>query len=178
MAGGMRRLMEYLGLNDGPYEDDYEYEDQVPEAQQPAGVRPRPGPSGDEPGTVALRPVGPTAPGQGEQSGGVKPIPRPVQRLQPTREQRVHVVEPVEFGDGQEIADRIKDGQPVVVSIVETDNAVGRRIIDFCSAVAYMSSGKMQRIAAKVFLLTPANVEVSDAEKRRLQERGLYQREI
>jgi cell division inhibitor SepF len=176
----MRRLMEYLGLNDGPYEDDYEYDDQLvePPPQQQTGVRTRTSALGDDPGTVALRPVGPTAPGHGEQSGGVKPIPRPVQRLQPTREQRVHIIEPMEFGDGQEIADRIKDGQPVVLSIVSTDAAVGRRIIDFCSAVAYMTGGRMQRIAVKVFLLTPANVEVSDAEKRRLQERGLYQREI
>jgi len=174
----MRRLMEYLGLSDGPYEDDYEYEDQVPETQQPAGVRPRQSGMGEDSGTVALRPMGPTAPGQGEQSGGVRPIARPVQRLQPTKDQRVHVVEALEFGDGQEIADRIKDGQPVVLSIVETDSGVGRRIIDFCSGVAYMTGGRMQRIAVKVFLLTPANVEVSDAEKRRLQERGLYQREI
>lgn len=178
MAGGMRRLMEYLGLNDGPYEDDYEYDDQLPEPQQPMGVRPRPAPPGDEPGAVSLRPVGPTAPGQGEQSAGVKPIARPVQRLQPNRDQRVHVVEPLEFGDSQEIADRIKDGQPVVISIVDTDSAVGRRIIDFCSAVAYMSGARMQKVGVKVYLLTPAGMEVSDAEKRRLQERGLYQLEL
>jgi cell division inhibitor SepF len=177
MAGGMRRLMEYLGLNDGPYEDEYEYDEHAAEPQQPTGVRPRPG-TNDDSGTVSLRPVGPTAPGQGEQSGGVKPIARPVQRLQPTREQRVHVVEPTSFSDGQEIADRIKDGQPVIVSVRETDAVLGRRIIDFCSAVAWMSNGKMRRTAIKVFLLTPSSVEVSDTERRRLRERGFWDLDV
>ena len=104
-------------------------------------------------------------------------MPRPTRPAAP-RESRVHVVEPREFAAGQEIGDRIKGGQPVVVSVVDTDPVVGRRIIDFCSACVYMVDGRMQRIAKSVFLLTPSGIDVSDADKRRLQERGLYKLEL
>jgi len=130
---------------------------------------------GDDVGTI--RPL-PREPSGSEGSAGVTPIPRPVRPVQTMKEQRVHIVDAREFSDGQEIGDRIKNGQPVVVAVVDTDQSVGRRVIDFCSACVYMVDGRMQRIAKNVFLLTPANVEISDNEKRRLQERGLYKLEI
>jgi len=182
MAGGMRRIMEHLGLVDPPeYEEGYAYgyEAEPPPPQVPPVPRPR---AGMDDGMGAIRPlprdpsgVEATPSGSG---AGVTPIPRPVRPLQQVKEQRVHVVKPQEFSAGQEIGDRIKQGTPVVVSVIDTDPVVGRRIIDFCSACVYMVDGRMQRVAKSVFLLTPANVEVSDSEKRRLQEMGLYKLEI
>lgn len=182
MAGGMRRIMEHLGLVDPPeYEDGYGYgyEAEAPPPQMPPTTRPR---AGFDDGMGAIRPL-PRDPSAGETGAGtggagVTPIPRPVRPVQQVKEQRVHVVKPQEFSAGQEIGDRIKQGAPVVVSVVDTDPIVGRRIIDFCSACVYMVDGRMQRVAKSVFLLTPANVEISDSEKRRLQEQGLYKLEI
>lgn len=184
MAGGMRRIMEHLGLVDPPeYEDGYGYgyEAEAPPPQAAPTARPRPG---VDDGMGAIRPL-PRDPSAAEPGGaasgagaGVTPIPRPVRPVQQVKEQRVHVVKPQEFSAGQEIGDRIKQGTPVVVSVVDTDPVVGRRIIDFCSACVYMVDGRMQRVAKSVFLLTPNNVEVSDSEKRRLQEQGLYKLEI
>jgi cell division inhibitor SepF len=54
------------------------------------------------------------------------------------------------------------------------DADLSRRLIDFCSGATYVLDAKMKPVAKRVFLLTPSNVEVSDEEKRRLQERGLY----
>lgn len=182
MAGGMRRIMEHLGLVDPPeYEDSYGY-GYEPEAPPQVAPTPRPRPGFDD-GMGAIRPL-PRDPVVGEPSAGagggagVTPIPRPVRPVQQVKEQRVHVVKPQEFSAGQEIGDRIKQGAPVVVSVVDTDPIVGRRIIDFCSACVYMVDGRMQRVAKSVFLLTPANLEISDSEKRRLQEQGLYKLEI
>ena len=87
---------------------------------------------------------------------------------------KVHVVAPAKFSDAQEIGDRFKNGQPVIVNLQSADRELARRMIDFCSGVTYALGGAMDKVADQVFLLTPTNVEVSAEEKRRLQERGLY----
>jgi cell division inhibitor SepF len=91
---------------------------------------------------------------------------------QPTT--KVHVASPSEFADAQEIADRFRTGQPVIVNLGNAYRELAHRMIDFCSGVAYALGGSMDKVADKVFLMTPSNVEVSAEEKRRLQERGLY----
>ncbi len=85
----------------------------------------------------------------------------------------VHVVAPTEFTDGKTIADRLVSSQPVIVNLQLADRDLMRRIIDFCSGVAYAIGGKMERVADKVFLVTPQNVRVSAEERQRLQENGL-----
>ena len=87
---------------------------------------------------------------------------------------KVHVVVPVGFNDAQEIGDKLKDNQPVIVNLQGIDRELSRRLIDFSSGLTYGLGGAMERVAEQVFLLTPSNVEVSPEEKRRLQERGLY----
>ena len=87
---------------------------------------------------------------------------------------KVHVVVPAGFNDAQEIGDKLKDNQPVIVNLQGIDRDLSRRLIDFSSGLTYGLGGAMERVAEQVFLLTPSNVEVSPEEKRRLQERGLY----
>jgi len=87
---------------------------------------------------------------------------------------RVHIVEPHGFNDAQEIGDRLKVGQPVILNLQNVPRDLQRRLIDFSSGLAYAVGGSMSRVADQVFLLTPTNVEVSQEEKERLQARGLY----
>jgi cell division inhibitor SepF len=87
---------------------------------------------------------------------------------------KVHVVVPVGFNDAQEIGDKLKANQPVIVNLQGIDRDLSRRLIDFSSGLTYGLGGAMERVADQVFLLTPSNVEVSPEERRRLQERGLY----
>jgi len=87
---------------------------------------------------------------------------------------KVHVTVPVGFNDAQEIGDKLKANQPVIVNLQGIDRDLSRRLIDFSSGLTYGLGGAMERVADQVFLLTPSNVEVSAEEKRRLQERGLY----
>jgi cell division inhibitor SepF len=85
---------------------------------------------------------------------------------------RVHLVIPRSFNDAQQIADRFKDGTPVILNLQATDQELSKRLIDFGSGLTYALNGGMQRVADKVFLLTPRNVEVSAEERARLLERG------
>jgi cell division inhibitor SepF len=164
MASFLRRAMVMLGLVDDDEYDEYEhYDEPVPAAPS------RPRPMVSEPveavGQVRAMP-------READSGGVTLQARPAVR--PLQNPKVHVVQPQGFNDAQEIGDRLKTGQPVIVNLQDVDADLSRRLIDFCSGATYVLDAKMKPVAKRVFLLTPSNVEVSDEEKRRLQERGLY----
>jgi len=85
---------------------------------------------------------------------------------------KVHLVVPRSFNDAQTIADRFKDYTPVILNLQSVDSELSKRLIDFASGLTYALDGGMQRIADKVFLLTPANVEVSAEQRAQLLERG------
>jgi cell division inhibitor SepF len=109
--------------------------------------------------TTSLRPVAtPRASGNGRSGGDV----------------RVHFVAPKSFNDVQDVADKFKDSIPVIINLQGTDTDLAKRLIDFSSGLTYALDGGMQRIADKVFLLTPHNVEVSAEERARLVEKGFF----
>ena len=85
---------------------------------------------------------------------------------------RVHLVLPRSFNDAQQIADRFKQGIPVILNLQSADSELSKRLIDFASGLTYALNGGMQRVADKVFLLTPRNVEVSAEQRAQLLERG------
>ena len=111
----------------------------------------------DEPGgrpTAQLRPVG----GGRGRNGDV----------------RVHLVVPKSFNDAQQVADRFKDSIPVILNLQGVETDLSKRLIDFASGLTYALDGGMQRIADKVFMLTPRNVEISAEERARLIEKGFF----
>lgn len=152
----------YVGLADDEYDDYEAYDEQPPpqQAQQPARR------ATEDAGPV-VRPV------PRDEQPAVTPAPRPavVRAINPMAA-RVHVVEPQGFNDAQEIGDRLKNNQPVIVVMRDVDAELSRRLIDFCSGASYVLDATMKRVDKKVYLITPANVEVSADERRRLQERG------
>jgi cell division inhibitor SepF len=97
---------------------------------------------------------------------------RPVAR--PNGDVRVHLVIPKSFNDAQQVADKFKQGIPVVLNLQSTDNDLAKRLIDFASGLTYALDGGMQRIAHKVFMLTPRNVQISAEEKAELIEKGFF----
>jgi cell division inhibitor SepF len=145
--------MVYLGLVDEPEDSDG------------LGIRPAAEPSPN------VRPL----PREEPPAAPVPPRPSVV-RTMPTASTaaRVHVTEPGGFNDAQEVGDRLKANQPVILNLQGLDRDLQRRLIDFSSGLAYALGGAMSRVADQVFLLTPSNVEVSQEEKERLQARGLY----
>ena len=106
----------------------------------------------------------------------LRPAPEP-RRLRgvesmPSALVKVHLVFPRSFNDAQQIADRFKEGVPVILNLQGSDQELSKRLIDFGSGLTYALDGGMQRVADKVFLLTPRNVEVSAEERARMLERG------
>ncbi|HEY3374346.1 MAG TPA: cell division protein SepF [Candidatus Aquicultor sp.] len=94
--------------------------------------------------------------------------------IAPPPQVKVHIVEPSNFNDCQQIADKFKTDIPVIINLQRSDADLAKRLIDFASGLTYGLNGGMQKIAEKVFLLTPSNVEVSAEERRRLQEKGFF----
>ncbi len=153
---------------------------------EPTGVRtlPRdegfaPEPRSMEPRIGEPRSIGGSGMGGPSGMGGsgavtVQPRPSVVRPFSQPQAAKVHITVPVGFNDAQEIGDKLKANQPVIVNLQGIDRDLSRRLIDFSSGLTYGLSGAMERVAEQVFLLTPSNVEVSAEEKRRLQERGLY----
>ena len=87
---------------------------------------------------------------------------------------RVHLVIPKSFNDAQQIADKFKDSIPVVLNLQGIESDLSKRLIDFASGLTYALDGGMQRIADKVFMLTPRNVEISAEERASLIEKGFF----
>ncbi|HET7572296.1 MAG TPA: cell division protein SepF [Gaiellaceae bacterium] len=87
---------------------------------------------------------------------------------------RLHLVLPRSFNDAQQVADRFKEGVPVILNLQATDQELSKRLIDFASGLTYALDGSMQRVADKVFLLTPRNVELSAEDRARMLERGFF----
>lgn len=173
-----RKALEYLGLvdaddeyaDDGYYDDD-EYLEEEP-APVAAGVRGR---AATQAVAHVPEPIGPVT--------VVRPIPRDAPSEVPTGNRpsvvrtlaaKVHVMEPEGFNDAQDVGDRLKSGQPVILNLQGVDRDLQRRLIDFSSGLCYALGGTMEKAAEQVFLLTPSDVEVSQEEKGRLQARGLY----
>jgi cell division inhibitor SepF len=171
------RTLVYFGLAEDrdPYPDDEPAPEPQPEAE--LGYRERPNVRrlssrrrrddiddifADDPAsersTTVLRSVGGTA-GRAANGRG---------------EVRVHLVIPKSFNDAQDVADKFKDQIPVIINLQSSDSDLSKRLIDFASGLTYALDGGMQRIADKVFLLTPRNVEVSAEERARLIEKGFF----
>jgi cell division inhibitor SepF len=103
-----------------------------------------------------------SAPGSvGTRGAVVRPLPVPVTA-------KPHVVHPTSFNGAQEVADIFKGNVPVIMNLQELDRDLSRRLIDFASGLCYGLGGSMDRVASSVYLLTPADVEVSPEERRRL----------
>ncbi len=171
------RALVYFGMADEPFDDDEEFDDE-PDRRDRRGAtddlersyRERPnvrrlGPRrreaefddifADEPRTISRA-----------------PIMRPVENRPQTSE--VHLVVPKSFNDAQQIADKFKGTVPVILNLQSAETDLAKRLIDFSSGLTYALDGGMQRVADKVFMLTPRNVEVSAEERARLLEKGFF----
>ena len=169
------RALVYFGLaeerdpyvdEDEPYEPEAELEDRYRERPNVRRLRLAPPPRRDRRHLRRRRrpPRAPTA-----QLRSVRP-----RRGNGRSDVRVHLVIPKSFNDAQQIADKFKDSIPVILNLQGADTDLSKRLIDFASGLTYALDGGMQRIADKVFMLTPRNVEVSAEERARLIEKGFF----
>ena len=161
MAGTWRKTMRYLGL----VEDD---EVEVgPSAIPSLDDQAPPGQSAE------LSPLR-----RFRQESAMPPVdaPEAVIRTIPQRPSSgtIHRAEPRRFNEARELGDRFKEGVAVIMNLQETEDAIDRRLVDFASGLVFARDGKIELVATRVYLLTPADVEVSAEERERLKEGGFY----
>ena len=151
MAGVWKKTMNYLGL----VEDDEEFVEELPETEPAPVRRMRP---------QAVREV------PADAEGVVRTLASP----RPAATGAIHKSEPKRFNEAREVADRFKEGTAVIMNLQSTDDSIARRLVDFASGLVYGLDGKIELVANRVYLLTPADVEVSAEERERLAGGGFY----
>ncbi|MBA2311644.1 MAG: cell division protein SepF [Actinobacteria bacterium] len=154
MAGMWKKSLVYLGLAEEEDYDESHYAPEEEEQNRRAVIKRVPEP---EAGRV-----------RADRDSVVRPMPS-------AAGPRVHLVQPTAFNDAQEIGDKFRDGFSVLMNLQSADQELGRRLVDFASGLAYGLGGSMQPAAERVFLITPAGVQVSAEDRRRfLEERGFF----
>jgi cell division inhibitor SepF len=155
MPGVWKKTLTYLGLVE---DEEYDELDEVAAQPRQAEVRSihRPQPVRE---VIA-----------DEHEGIVRTIPS----TRPSTASAIHKSEPRRFNEAREIADRFKDGIPVIMNLQSTDDTIARRLVDFASGLVYGLDGKIEMVANRVYLLTPANIEVSAEDRERLAGGGIY----
>lgn len=186
MAGMLRKGMSWLGLGPDAEYDDY-YEELTPEvdlrrstADAASPVRPvsRDEPAFEEAESSASVRVLPTAAARAsrvypsESSAPRTTIVRPLPASAGPSAVKPHIVVPESFNDAQQVGDWFRKRQPVILNLQGLDRDLARRLLDFASGVAYGLAGRVEKVAAQVYLLTPADVEIPADERDRLRDRG------
>lgn len=169
MAGAMRKMAVYLGLvEDDRYDDDYDdydvYDDDAADrrrvdrasdesAGQPTGVQ--------EPADEEHKPFGPER----------RP---PVAESAVSDLARITTLHPRTYNEARTIGEHFREGTPVIMNLTEMVDSDAKRLVDFAAGLIFGLHGSIERVTNKVFLLSPANVEVTAEDKARMAERGFF----
>lgn len=161
MAGAMRKVGEYLGLVEQADFDD-EFDDDIDEpaparqtpARQPAVVRPSPVSSIDD---------------------HRRPERRPERRASTASDlARIETVTPRTYNDARTVGEHYRSGVPVIMNLSEIDDDDAKRLVDFAAGLVFAVHGSINRVTAKVFLLSPENISVTDEDKQRIAAGGFF----
>ena len=195
MRDSWHRALVYFGLaEERGYVDEYELEREQARAAEQQRERERPAQRAPEPEEEMedryrerpnVRRLAPRRPRRDDfddifaddepRSSRPTSVLRPVDRAPRNGgDVRVHLVIPKSFNDAQQVADKFKQSIPVVLNLQSSDTDLAKRLIDFASGLTYALDGGMQRIAHKVFMLTPRNVQISAEERAELIEKGFF----
>src|ERR1700730_6804328 len=170
MASAMREMAVYLGLveDDHRYQDKYdsygeyeEYEDQADVPEQAEEAEPRAGVKRD-----------------GEEGGGYEGYQaadwRADHMSQTTDLARITTLHPRTYNEARTIGEHFREGTPVIMNLTEMVDSDAKRLVDFAAGLIFGLHGSIDRVTNRVFLLSPANVEVTAEDKARMAERGFF----
>lgn len=87
---------------------------------------------------------------------------------------RIETVTPRTYNDARIIGEHYRDGVPVIMNLAEIADADAKRLVDFAAGLVFSVHGSINRVHAKVFLLSPENVHVTDEDKQRISTAGFY----
>jgi cell division inhibitor SepF len=168
--------MEWLGLGPDDAYDDYEYDEEyaepepAPRQRRRAEPEPRRGREDNE-GVVRTMPNRPTFPSRDfdpsqarrdRDDSGVQPRPQRQPATRSTSSGEPAAIAPRRFDQAQELADKYKEGQPVIMNLEGAEREVARRLIDFASGLCYALDGSMEKVANGVYLLKPSQTRRGD----------------
>jgi cell division inhibitor SepF len=162
MASAMRKMAVYLGLveDDRHFEDQYqdefadEYDEYGAELVQ------------DEERPDAYLPEAPV--------GGRVSDRRASSQVQTTDLARITTLHPRTYNEARTIGEHFREGTPVIMNLTEMVDSDAKRLVDFSAGLIFGLRGSIERVTNKVFLLSPANVEVAAEDKARIAERGFF----
>ncbi len=163
MASAMRKMAVYLGLveDDHRYQDKYDsygeyedYDDQADVPEQAEEAEPRAGRDDYV----------------GYQAGDW----RTDQVSQTTDLARITTLHPRTYNEARTIGEHFREGTPVIMNLTEMVDSDAKRLVDFAAGLIFGLRGSIERVTNKVFLLSPANVEVTAEDKARIAERGFF----
>jgi cell division inhibitor SepF len=167
MPGAMRKMAVYLGLVedediDGGYDDDG--------FDERAHVIRR----GEEP---VLRVTRPDELPDRDRDRGSRHSPRETLREEPIdalEAYRITTVHPRNYNEARVIGEHFRDGTPVIMNLTDMEDTDAKRLVDFAAGLVFGRHGSIERVTQKVFLLTPANVEITAEDKSRLAGAGFF----
>jgi|SRR5205823_14984135 cell division inhibitor SepF len=158
MASAMRKMAVYLGLveDDHRYQDKYdsygEYEDYDDQADRPEQL--------DEPDPRDV---------------GYQPADWRTEHVSQTTDlARITTLHPRTYNEARTIGEHFREGTPVIMNLTEMVDSDAKRLVDFAAGLIFGLRGSIERVTNKVFLLSPANVEVTAEDKARIAERGFF----
>jgi len=171
MASAMRKMAVYLGLveDDHRYQDKYDsygeyedYDDQADQAEPADEADPRGGVKRD-----------------GEAGGGYVGYQAADWRAEHVSPQttdlaRITTLHPRTYNEARTIGEHFREGTPVIMNLTEMVDSDAKRLVDFAAGLIFGLRGSIERVTNKVFLLSPANVEVTAEDKARIAERGFF----
>ena len=158
MAGAMRKVGEHLGLvEQDEFDDEFDddIEPSVPISRQPAVVR-------------SAAPVASIDDHRREER-------RPERRPSNSSDlQRIETVTPRTYNDARTVGEHYRSGVPVIMNLSQIDDDDAKRLVDFSAGLVFAAHGSINRVTAKVFLLSPENIVVTDEDKQRIAAGGFY----
>ncbi|MGH3373731.1 MAG: cell division protein SepF [Actinoallomurus sp.] len=170
MASAMRKMAVYLGLvEDDRYDDDY---DEYDVYDDEAADRRRVERTDDESSVPSL---GVADQAEDEQKALAS------ERRQPSLAEsavsdlaRITTLHPRTYNEARTIGEHFREGTPVIMNLTEMVDSDAKRLVDFAAGLIFGLHGSIERVTNKVFLLSPANVEVTAEDKARMAERGFF----
>jgi cell division inhibitor SepF len=161
MASAMRKMAVYLGL----VEDDSRYDEQYQ----------------DEYGADEYEEYGAEFIDQSDSREVIRhaeaarpPEREPVVTVQTTDLARITTLHPRTYNEARTIGEHFREGTPVIINLTEMVDSDARRLVDFSAGLIFGLRGSIDRVTNKVFLLSPANIEVAAEDKARIAERGFF----
>ena len=164
MANPLRNAMIYLGLSE---EEDEQYQEQPRQTATATATAPAPAAREQRPQLVEERQV--QAPVTPITKHGPKPAPTMASDMN-----EILTVHPKAYKDAQFIAERFRDGVPVIMNLSQMEDGEARRLIDFASGLSTGLYGKIERVTSRVFLLSPQHVAVKSEQERESAGSGSF----